>query len=194
MLSALQFSGYRGFDDLRLENLGRVNLILGGNNTGKTSVLEALVLMFGDKQQMEKLPVTFRKLPGNGEDAVPHAFGVTLEKPGKEVDAGGVRFCGWVIPGNNRTGMLETLLLDAAREKEGACFPCLDDFMTCVEKTTRRALHEKARFLVWTLLAQRPGAQDRLSLKAALDQLPPDWNAKGFEPLVAVLKHAAGVG
>lgn len=127
-------------------------------------------------------------------DAVSDAFGVTLEEPGKEVDAGGVRFCGWVIPGNNRTGMLETLLLDAAREKEGACFPCLDDFMKCVEKTTRRALHEKARFLVWTLLAQQPGAQDRLSLKAALDQLPPDWNAKGFEPLVAVLKHAAGVG
>lgn len=33
---------FRGLRDLKLEELGQVNLLVGGNNTGKTSVLEAL--------------------------------------------------------------------------------------------------------------------------------------------------------
>lgn len=36
---------YRALRDLRLERLGRVNLIAGVNNSGKTSVLEALYLL-----------------------------------------------------------------------------------------------------------------------------------------------------
>ncbi len=35
---------FRGMRDLRLEELGQVNLLVGGNNSGKTSVLEALAL------------------------------------------------------------------------------------------------------------------------------------------------------
>jgi recombinational DNA repair ATPase RecF len=37
--------GYRGIRDLRLQGLGRANLITGKNNTGKSSVLEALEIL-----------------------------------------------------------------------------------------------------------------------------------------------------
>ncbi|RZF64326.1 hypothetical protein EWE75_11230 [Sphingomonas populi] len=35
---------FRGLEDVALENAGQVNLIVGGNNSGKTSVLEALAV------------------------------------------------------------------------------------------------------------------------------------------------------
>lgn len=41
-LPSLRIRGYRLFEDLRLQRLGRVNLITGKNNTGKTALLEAI--------------------------------------------------------------------------------------------------------------------------------------------------------
>src|SRR5438045_9351098 len=35
---------FRGIQDLKLEGLGQINLLVGDNNSGKTSVLEALSL------------------------------------------------------------------------------------------------------------------------------------------------------
>jgi len=43
-LPSLQVQGFRGFQDLRIEKLGRVNLIVGKNNIGKSSLLEAIQL------------------------------------------------------------------------------------------------------------------------------------------------------
>ncbi len=45
MFQSLSIERFRGFSKLELENLGRVNLILGANNTGKTSLLEAIALI-----------------------------------------------------------------------------------------------------------------------------------------------------
>lgn len=41
-LRSLEIRGYRCFERLRIEKLGRVNLIVGKNNVGKTALLEAL--------------------------------------------------------------------------------------------------------------------------------------------------------
>lgn len=41
MLSALEIRGFRTFDHLRIDGLARVNLFVGANNSGKTSILEA---------------------------------------------------------------------------------------------------------------------------------------------------------
>ena len=38
----LTIKGFRGIRELTIPQLGRVNLITGKNNTGKSSVLEAL--------------------------------------------------------------------------------------------------------------------------------------------------------
>ena len=45
MFQSLHIQGYRRFKDYRLENLARVNLLVGDNNSGKTSVLEAVQLL-----------------------------------------------------------------------------------------------------------------------------------------------------
>jgi AAA15 family ATPase/GTPase len=47
MLDSLEIQNYRNFKHLRIEKLGRVNLIIGKNNTGKTSLLEAVSLYVG---------------------------------------------------------------------------------------------------------------------------------------------------
>jgi len=68
MISTLEIKQFRGLEHVKFENLGRANLIIGGNNTGKTSILEALVLLHGNQQQLEALPRTFRVMPKNGQD------------------------------------------------------------------------------------------------------------------------------
>lgn len=45
MIRSLFIEGYRGFDRFELHELGRVNLIVGTNNCGKTSVLEAVNIL-----------------------------------------------------------------------------------------------------------------------------------------------------
>lgn len=44
MLRSLEIHNYRNLRHLSIERLGRVNLLLGKNNTGKTSVLEAVAV------------------------------------------------------------------------------------------------------------------------------------------------------
>ena len=45
MFTDLQLSGYRGFESFAFNDLARVNLLVGKNNCGKTSVLEAVNLL-----------------------------------------------------------------------------------------------------------------------------------------------------
>ena len=42
MLRTLELQGFRGFESFRLSGLKRVNLLVGKNNCGKTSILEAM--------------------------------------------------------------------------------------------------------------------------------------------------------
>lgn len=42
MMQWIDIAAFRGLEGLRLDDLGRVNLLLGPNNSGKTSVLEAI--------------------------------------------------------------------------------------------------------------------------------------------------------
>ena len=60
MIQFLELKNFRAFEHIRFEDLGRANLIIGRNNTGKTSVLEALVLTVGSGSQIAGLPSTFR--------------------------------------------------------------------------------------------------------------------------------------
>ncbi len=45
MIHSIEIDGYRGLKHFEMSNLGRVNLLVGGNNSGKTSVLEALHIL-----------------------------------------------------------------------------------------------------------------------------------------------------
>src|SRR5271166_6028975 len=44
-LDNVTINGFRGLKDLRLEGLGLMNVLVGPNNCGKTSVLEALSIL-----------------------------------------------------------------------------------------------------------------------------------------------------
>jgi AAA15 family ATPase/GTPase len=50
-LVSFEVSGFKKFLDLKVENIGQFNLIVGDNNVGKTTLLEALLV--------DKTPVTF---------------------------------------------------------------------------------------------------------------------------------------
>ena len=45
MYSSIRIKGYRGLDSFRMQGLGRVNLLVGTNNCGKTSILECIELL-----------------------------------------------------------------------------------------------------------------------------------------------------
>lgn len=53
MISELTIEKYRGISNLRLENLGKVNIIAGENNTGKTSILEVIESLHGPNNLRE---------------------------------------------------------------------------------------------------------------------------------------------
>ena len=53
MNKSIRIQNYRGINDLTINDLGRVNLIVGANNVGKTSVLEALALLRMHRDEYE---------------------------------------------------------------------------------------------------------------------------------------------
>nr|WP_283809147.1 ATP-binding protein [Tumebacillus amylolyticus] len=69
----MKIEGFRGIRDLRIEGLGSVNLIVGGNNAGKTSVLEAIELVCN--------PISIAKFveTSRGRDRAISNFRVPLE-------------------------------------------------------------------------------------------------------------------
>ncbi|MEZ4514767.1 MAG: AAA family ATPase [Chloroflexota bacterium] len=55
MLQNLEIQNYRLFQNLKIEDFARVNLIVGKNNVGKSSLLEALHLLLSQKSPMAAL-------------------------------------------------------------------------------------------------------------------------------------------
>jgi len=60
MIKSLSFANYRGFTSLKVSPLRRINLITGANNTGKTTILEAIFLLLAHSQKIPGLPGLFR--------------------------------------------------------------------------------------------------------------------------------------
>ena len=75
MLERLHIRNYRVFNDLKIDQLSRINLIAGKNNSGKTSLLEAIFLLAGGGNP--KAAIHSR---GMGSD-LGSATGETLWKP-----------------------------------------------------------------------------------------------------------------
>ena len=47
MLERLRIRNFRAFGDLQIDSLGRINLVTGRNNAGKTTLIEAILLLVG---------------------------------------------------------------------------------------------------------------------------------------------------
>ena len=54
-LKTFEVSGFKKFTDLKIDNIGQFNLIIGDNNVGKTSLLEALLVDFDKAKSMASL-------------------------------------------------------------------------------------------------------------------------------------------
>lgn len=68
MISSIHIEGYRGFQRFDMNRLGCVNLLVGTNNSGKTSVLEALHLLTTRGDPMALWQVLWRRgerVPGS---------------------------------------------------------------------------------------------------------------------------------
>jgi AAA15 family ATPase/GTPase len=60
MLTSIHIQGFKGFRDTKIPELRRVNLILGGQNSGKTSLLEVLAIGLSGKNLQSELGQYFR--------------------------------------------------------------------------------------------------------------------------------------
>jgi hypothetical protein len=75
-ISTLTIKRFRSLRQLKLEGLGRVNLITGRNNTGKSSILEALRILASDASPMVLASILHYREEDIGE----------AEEPGRPVD------------------------------------------------------------------------------------------------------------
>lgn len=80
MITKLEIEGYRSFEKFEMENLRRVNLLVGKNNRGKTSVLEALEIVSSVSNPTVIFNSLFRrgeikeKGPGSAENETVNQF------------------------------------------------------------------------------------------------------------------------
>lgn len=83
MFQSLEIKNFRGFAKLTLGDLGRVNLIVGKNNTGKTSLLEAITLL-ASPMMHTKLPGLFRSTNETSGEVVGSRFFRWLPRDGND--------------------------------------------------------------------------------------------------------------
>lgn len=65
MLTRIHIEGFKGFKDTEIAPVRKVNLILGGQNVGKTSLLEAVYLGASPVSNIRSLPAVFRLAEGD---------------------------------------------------------------------------------------------------------------------------------
>ncbi len=73
-LQHIEIDGFRGFDNFTLPKLGRVNVLVGGNNSGKTSLLEAIALLCAPTDPDKMLEVVRARDPGGIDESRLHSL------------------------------------------------------------------------------------------------------------------------
>lgn len=61
MLKDIHIQNYRGIKDLKIKDFKRINILVGDNNSGKTSVLEAILLLLVPKNPLLLLDLMLKK-------------------------------------------------------------------------------------------------------------------------------------
>ena len=106
MLKSLKMTGFRAFESYALETLSRVNLVVGRNNSGKTSVLEAVDLLVSggspaaiseSAQRRDEMHSIEGRPPGFGRvPSIAHLFYGHACEPGANFELRGSRSAGRV--------------------------------------------------------------------------------------------------
>ncbi len=68
MLQSIHIKGFKSFQDTQIGSLRKVNLVLGGQNVGKTSLLEAVYFGARAPGEMSRLPSVFRLAEGHDKE------------------------------------------------------------------------------------------------------------------------------
>jgi len=73
-LESLKIQNFRGFDNLEMKDFSKINVLLGENNSGKTSVLESVFLLSGMSNPQLALNINLmRRITGN-KNALKYLF------------------------------------------------------------------------------------------------------------------------
>lgn len=71
----IEIANYRGFDYLKIEGLSKLNVFVGTNNVGRSSILEAVFMLVGMSNPMMPSRINYwRMLSGSGIDSVRYLF------------------------------------------------------------------------------------------------------------------------
>ena len=71
----IEVMNFRGFDYLKMENFSKINVVVGANNVGKSSVLEAIFMLVGMSVPMLPARVNYwRKNTNSSLDEVRYLF------------------------------------------------------------------------------------------------------------------------
>ncbi len=72
----ITISNFRGFDYLKLEDFARLNVFVGANNVGKTSILEALFMLVGMSNPLMPQRINYWRMlsPNNNIDSTRYIF------------------------------------------------------------------------------------------------------------------------
>ena len=62
MIEIIHIKNFRGIKELKLDNLGQINIIAGKNNTSKSSILEALALSLSAKEGQQLFTKILREI------------------------------------------------------------------------------------------------------------------------------------
>ena len=88
MLQSLKIEGFRGFQSFEMANLGRINLLVGKNNSGKTSILEAIQFLYAQNIDIFLETISYRGEFGWSESNLPSrtkVFEICHLFPGHEI-------------------------------------------------------------------------------------------------------------
>jgi len=126
------------------------------------------------------------------KDAIFEELGCVVDAPGRWATNDESReIAAWIVPGDGRTGMIETMCVESSCGKNPKVYECLESFLGCLSGVHGGDMHQKARFFIWTIAAQGTAAKDRMSLEYAIPNLPIDWDADIFKPLRELLHTVA---
>ncbi|NCQ95548.1 MAG: recombination protein F [Microcystis wesenbergii Mw_QC_S_20081001_S30D] len=85
MLQSLKIEGFRGFQSFEMANLGRINLLVGKNNSGKTSILEAIQFLYVQNMDIFLETISYRGEFSWSESNRTKVFEICHLFPGHEI-------------------------------------------------------------------------------------------------------------
>jgi AAA15 family ATPase/GTPase len=82
-LESLKIQNFRGFDNLEMNGFSKINVLLGENNSGKTSVLESIFLLSGMSNPQLALNINLMRGLNVAKDSLKYVFHKleTINKP-----------------------------------------------------------------------------------------------------------------